>query len=153
MEGVCAVVRVITNAVNSVTLEEAGLLTGNEVGVSVGEVLMYVVPVVGIKRDQLLLVDLGIGRLLHDDAVVVARKCAGSVAGFQLSAKGNRKFKNSVGKIDYRLLESFVESDLKEIRLAVDLELVALLIFAVEMLVYLVAEGFKFDVAVLTDQL
>jgi hypothetical protein len=153
VEGVCAVVRVVANTVYSVTLEEAGLLTGNEIRPSVGEVFRYVVSVVGVKRDKSLTVYLGLIGLGKNDSVVVSRECAGSVAGLQFSAKGNSKLKYAVGKIDDRLLQARIKANLQEVRFAIDLELVTFFVFAVKMLVNFIAEGFEFNVAVLTYKL
>ena len=153
MEGIGTVIGVIANTVNSVTLKEARLLTGNKVSVCVGEVLGYVMSVVSVKGDKLLLVDLGVGRLSDNYSVIVSRKCAGSVAGLQLSAKGNSKFKYAVGKIDDRLLQSRIKLNLQEVGFAVDLEFVTLFIFAVKMLVNLIAKCLEFNIAVLTDKL
>ena len=89
MIGEEAVVRVVDNTVDRVTLKEARIFTGNEVGNRVGIILRYVVSVVRVKRDKSVAVDLGVGRLGYDYPVVVAVECAGSVAGLSFSVERN----------------------------------------------------------------
>ena len=85
--------------------------------------------------------------------MIVSRKSAGSVAGFKLSAKGNSKLKYAVGKIDDRLLQGRIKTDLQKVRFAIDLKLVTLFIFAVKMLVNFITECLELNVTVFTDKL
>ena len=58
-----AVVGIVDYSVDSVTLEEAGILTCYEVSNCVGIIFRYIVSVVRIKGDKTLVIDLCIGGL------------------------------------------------------------------------------------------
>lgn len=118
------------------------------------EIFRYVVSVVRVKRNKSLAVNLGLIRLRNHYSVVVTLKSLGTVAGRALVSERNGKLKNTVGHVNYRFSKRRVKLDFYELRIAkLKSELIALLVFAVKMLVYLIAVCLKLDVAVFTYKL
>ena len=152
--GVRAVVRVVTNAVDSVTLKEAGLLASYEIRPSVGEIFRYVVSVMRVDRDQSLGVDLSLCGLCTVNSVAVSRKCAGSIAGLKLSVLRYGKLKYAVGNVDYRLCKSRIKLQLDKLGVAkLNTPLIAALVFTLKALVDLLAVRLELNVAVFSNKL
>ena len=149
-----AVARVIDNAVDGVTLEEAGLLASNEVRHCVGVVFRHLMTVVRVEGDESVSVYLCVGGLGYYDPVIVTRESAGGVARLQLLAHGNYELKHAVGHVDDGLGESFIELQLHKLGVTeLYSPLVAFLVLAVEVLVDLVAVSLELQVAVLAYKL
>ena len=145
------VARIVDNSVDRVALEEAGVLSRDEVSDGVRIIFRNIVPVVRVERDLALAIDLGLGELSADNAVRVTRKSLGRVAGLSLVAERDLKLEYSVGNVDYRLGKSLVELQLNELAIGeLDSEFVALLVLAEEALVDLVAVRLELDVSVLS---
>ena len=110
------------------------------------------ISVILVKRYKSVSIDLSVGRLGHDDPVIVTRESAGGVARLQLLSHRNYELEHAVRHVDDGLGERFIELQLYELGVAkLYSPLVAFLVLAVEMLVDLVAVCFEFDVAVFTD--
>ena len=151
MVGVWTVTRVLYHSVDRVALEEAGVLSRDEVSDGVRIIFRNIVPVVRVERDLALAIDLGLGELSADNAMRVTRKSLGRVAGLSLVAERDLKLEYSVGNVDYRLGKSLVELQLNELAIGeLDSEFVALLVLAEEALVDLVAVRLELDVSVLS---
>ena len=154
MIGVTSVALVFGHTVYCIALKKARVLTGNEISNRVREILRYIVPVVRVLGNHTLRVDLILAGLGHRDAVIVAGKCAGCIAGLELPTLRHCELKYSVGCIDDRFLHRRVESDLHKLSVTkLNAELIARLILAVKMLIDLVAVCLESDVAILTNDL
>ena len=125
------------------------LLTGNEVGYRVGKILGHIMSVVRIERNESLGIKLCIANLADHNSVVIALEGIGMVAGGKLSAKGHEKLKRTVGHVYYRLCKRRIKLKLDKLRVAkLDAELIALLVFAVEMLVNFISVSLELEIAV-----
>ena len=84
----------------------------------------------------------------------VARECSRSIAGAKLATHRNYEFKDTVGKVDYGLGESFVQLHFNKFAIGkLKPILVALLVLALNALVNFPAVCLEFDVAVLANKL
>ena len=110
--------------------------------------------VVRVERDKPLAVNLGLVRLGNDYSVVVTAEGLRAVAGRALISEGNGKLENTVGCINNRFGKRPVKLYLYEFGIAkLKSELIARLVLAVKMLVYLIAVRLEFYVAVFTYKL
>ena len=110
---------------------------------------MYIVTVVRVKRDKSLVINLAVGRFCYTEAVAVACKRAGCIAGFKLSSLGDNKFKNTVRNEDNRFGKAFVKLHFNVGGVGkLKTNFVAGLVLAVITLVNLVAESAERNVAV-----
>ena len=111
MIGVGAVPFVLGNAVNGVSLEEAGVLARDEIGNRVRKIFGDAVPVVRIEREQARSVELGLVRNAAADAVVLSGEGLGRVAGAALVSEGDGELKSPVRQVDQRLGQRGIQAD------------------------------------------
>ena len=154
MIGILTVRRVIRNTVYCVALKEARILSRYEVCNRVREILRHVMPIVGVKGNFPLSVDLRLGRLGDHNSVALSRESYGAVASTSLIAERNDEFKRSVGNVNYRLGKSLVKLKLNELGIEkLNAELIALSVFSRISLIDLVTICLEFNVTVFRNQL